>query len=219
MAERRGTSSKSGGGARSAAARKGGQARGRQQRARKQAGRAASAATKPAQTAGVSAKSAAELGDALRQNLIRPFDMMLITRERIEQVLGEAVERGQVTVDGAQGIASRLVERGRKQTNDVLKDLEQVLNKGRDEIEGRTSDARRRATRAASPALAQADRIRRAARVGPSFPITSYDDLTVAQVQARLGDLTAAELRKVRDYERRNANRKTVLSTIETKLG
>jgi hypothetical protein len=41
----------------------------------------------------------------------------------------------------------------------------------------------------------------------------------VAQVQARLGDLTAAELRKVRDYERRNANRKTVLSTIETKLG
>ena len=35
----------------------------------------------------------------------------------------------------------------------------------------------------------------------------------------RLTDLTAAELRKVRDYERRNANRKTVLNSIETKLG
>jgi hypothetical protein len=36
---------------------------------------------------------------------------------------------------------------------------------------------------------------------------------------SRLTDLTAAELRKVRDYERRNANRKTVLNSIESKLG
>jgi polyhydroxyalkanoate synthesis regulator phasin len=218
MAERRGTGSKSGGGARSAAARKGGQTRGRSQRARSQTRRSGNA-TKQAQGQSVSAKSADELREALRQNLIRPFDMMLITRERIEQVLNEAVERGQVTVDGAQGIASRLVERGRKQTNDVLKDLEQLLSRGRGEIEDRTSDARKRATRAASPALAQADRLRRAARVGPTFPITGYDDLTVAQIQGRLSGLTPAELRKVRDYERRNANRKTVLSTIETKLG
>ena len=66
--------------------------------------------------------------------------------------------------------------------------------------------------------LAQADRARRAAGVGPSFPILGYDDLTAAQVQSRLSDLTPAELRKVRDYERRNANRKTVLSSIEEKL-
>ena len=105
------------------------------------------------------------------------------------------------------------------------------------EIDDRTSDARRaatdaardaakqvsgartRATRAASPALAQADRLRRAAGVGPSFPITAFDDLTAAQVQGRLTDLAPAELRKVRDYERRNANRKTVLNAIESKLG
>jgi hypothetical protein len=55
--------------------------------------------------------------------------------------------------------------------------------------------------------------------VGPSFPITAFDDLTAAQVQARLTDLAPAELRKVRDYERRNANRKTVLNAIESKLG
>jgi hypothetical protein len=71
---------------------------------------------------------------------------------------------------------------------------------------------------AADPALAQADRARRAAGVGPSFPVLGYDDLTAAQVQSRLADLTPAELRKVRDYERRNANRKTVLSSIEEKL-
>ena len=37
-------------------------------------------------------------------------------------------------------------------------------------------------------------------------------------VGERLNDLSAPELRKVRDYERRNANRKSVLSAIETKL-
>ena len=54
--------------------------------------------------------------------------------------------------------------------------------------------------------------------MGPSFPITAYDDLTAAQLQSRLDGLTPAELRKVRDYERRNANRKSVLDAVEAKL-
>jgi len=62
------------------------------------------------------------------------------------------------------------------------------------------------------------DRARRAAGIPPSFPIFGYDDLTAAQVQARLGELNPPELRKVRDYERRNANRKSVLAAIEQKL-
>jgi hypothetical protein len=66
--------------------------------------------------------------------------------------------------------------------------------------------------------FAQADRARRVAGVGSSFPITGYDNLTAAQVQDRLDTLNAAELRQVRDYERRNANRKTVLGAIESKL-
>jgi hypothetical protein len=37
-------------------------------------------------------------------------------------------------------------------------------------------------------------------------------------VQDRLEGLTAADLRKLRDYERRHANRKTVLDRIERKL-
>ena len=141
-----------------------------------------------------------------------------------------------MTSSDAQGLATALLQRGRKETNDVLKDLEQLLGRGRDEIEGRTSGVRRRAggavggarkqasgtrsraVRAASPALAQADRARRAAGVGPNFPITAYDDLNADQVVSRTSGLTPAELRKVRDYERRNANRKTVLNSIESKL-
>jgi hypothetical protein len=166
-----------------------------------------------------------------------PMEMVLLTRDRIEEALTEAVERGRMTSADAQSLASGLIDLGRKQTNEVLKDLEGVLARGRDEIEGRTSGVRKaaggavgaargqasgargRAVRAASGPLAQADRARRAAGVGPNFPIIAYDDLTADQVVSRLSDLTPAELRKVRDYERRNANRKTVLSSIETKLG
>jgi hypothetical protein len=54
--------------------------------------------------------------------------------------------------------------------------------------------------------------------VGPSFPILGYDDLTAAQVNARLKGLSPTELRRVRDYERRHANRKSVLEAIERAL-
>src|SRR5829696_8471348 len=219
---------------RKAAAKKGGQARARQQKARKAAKTTARTASRPA--AGVEEKTVAEFREALRRNLIGPMEMVLLTRQRIEEALEEAVDRGRMTSADAQGLATSLLQRGRKQTNDVLKDLEQLLGRGRDEIEGRTSGVRRaaggavggarkrasgargRAVRVASPALAQADRARRVAGVGPNFPIMAFDDLTADQVVSRLSGLTPAELRKVRDYERRNANRKTVLNAIESKL-
>jgi polyhydroxyalkanoate synthesis regulator phasin len=194
---------------RKAAASKGGKARGRQQKARKAATTTARSTASGARRAGVEAKTVAELREALRKNLIRPMEMVMLSRERIEEVLGEAVDQGRVTARDAQRITSGLVKRGQRQTTDVLKDLENLLD---------TSKARGRAVRRASPVLAQADRLRRTAGVGPSFPITGYDDLTATQVQGRLATLTPAELRKVRDYERRNSKRKTVLQSIESKL-
>jgi polyhydroxyalkanoate synthesis regulator phasin len=222
---------------RKAAAKKGGQARGRQQKAQKAAKSTSRAATKPAKEAGVSAKTVAELREGLRKNLIRPMGLVMLTRERIEEVLGDAVDRGRMTKDDAQTVASGLLDRGRKQTNDVLKDLEQLMGQvetraggarraaatrrkgARNQMQEAARGARSRAVKAADPVLAQADRARRAVGVGPSFPITGYDELTAAQIQGRLADLTPAELRKVRDYERRHANRKSVLSAISSKLG
>jgi polyhydroxyalkanoate synthesis regulator phasin len=204
---------------RKAAASKGGKTTARKRTARKAASSTANTAASAARGAGVEAKTVAELRDALRKNLINPLEMVLISRDRIEEVLGEAVDQGRVTVRDAQRITSGLVKRGQRQTSDVLKDLENLLDRGRSGIEGRASGARGRAVRRASPALAQVDRVRRTAGVGPNFPVTGYDDLTATQVQARLSTLTPAELRKVRDHERRNASRKTVLQAIESKLG
>ena len=208
-----------------AAASKGGKTTARKRTAAKAASSTAKTAAKGARGAGVEAKTVAELREALRKNLIQPLEMMLISRERIEEVLGEAVDQGRVTVRDAQRITSGLVKRGQRQTSDVLQDLENLLDRGRSGIEDRASGARTRAkgartraVRGASPALAQVDRVRRTAGVGPNFPITGYDDFTADQIVARLGTLTPAEMRKVRDHERRNASRKTVLQAIESKL-
>ena len=229
MAERRtGTSRASGGSKRAAsskrtaAAKKGGAARGRQQQAQKAAKTTSRAAAKPAKAAGVEAKTVAEFGEALRKSLLRPSGMVLLTRERIEEALSKS---GKLSPKEARGIASELVKRGRKETDAVLGDLEDLLGRGRRDVSKRAGKARKqagaargRAVRAASPAIAQADRARRAAKVGGKFPISLYEDLNVGQIKAQLDNLTTAELRKVRDHERRNANRKGVLSAIESKL-
>ncbi|HZC83317.1 MAG TPA: hypothetical protein VE194_02735, partial [Rubrobacter sp.] len=50
------------------------------------------------------------------------------------------------------------------------------------------------------------------------FPIEGYDELTVEDVSARLGALSAEDLREVRDYEERNKNRETVLEQLDRKI-
>jgi hypothetical protein len=77
---------------------------------------------------------------------------------------------------------------------------------------------RRRTSESTDAIVRRVDRARRVAKIGPVFPILGYDDLTAAQVAERLSDLSPAELRKVRDHERRNANRKSVLTAIERAL-
>ena len=76
-----------------------------------------------------------------------------------------------------------------------------------------SSSARRGSTAARGAA-----RRSRPRRPASNLPINGYDELSAAQVQDKLDGLSAAQLRKLRDYERRHANRKTVLDRIERKL-
>jgi gas vesicle protein len=50
------------------------------------------------------------------------------------------------------------------------------------------------------------------------FPIEGYDELTVEDVSARLGDLSAEELRVVRDHEERNKDRDTILEQLDRRI-
>lgn len=135
---------------------------------------------------------------------------VMISRERLEEVVEDAVRRGRMTRSDAEELVSRIVVRGREQAGELL---EQVVGPPRREV---TRAARRARDRANQP-LRRFDRARRRARIG-RFPITAYDQLTVPQINDRLRELTQAELRKVRDYEVRKRNRKSVLQAVDRKL-
>jgi polyhydroxyalkanoate synthesis regulator phasin len=145
------------------------------------------------------------------QRFLDPREVIVVTRERLQEALDEAVERGRMTRDDAGALLADLLQRGRKQTDDLREDIEGLLG-------GAKGVTRKGVAGSADRVLREVDRARRVAGVGPTFPILGYDDLTAAQVNERLGDLDAAGLRKVRDYEKRNANRKSVLAAVEQKL-
>jgi polyhydroxyalkanoate synthesis regulator phasin len=179
-----------------------------------------SAAKKPAakKTTASQTSSAGTVGDGLANlveqlvgSVIRPLGLVVLTRERIQETLDEAAERGRVTRADANELVAELVRRGRQQTDELRSDVERMLGRGRGQIGSATKQSMDKLVRGA-------DRARRTMGVGPTFPILGYDDLTAGQVATRLEGLKPADLRRVRDYERRHANRKTVLDSIEKAL-
>jgi hypothetical protein len=145
-------------------------------------------------------RNVAAVRDAVVKTVLAPVNAVLLTRRQIQDVAEDAVKRGRMTRDDAQQMIQTLLQHGARQTDDFLADLERVLGRGKG-FETQPKKGKRKGTRPAS-----------------NLPIADYDDLSAAAVQERLVDLTPAELRRLRDYERRHANRKTVLDPIERKL-
>jgi hypothetical protein len=126
---------------------------------------------------------------SLRELLARA---VMLPTERLREAMDDAVRRGRMTRADAEDLTRALITLGRRQTEDLLTDLERLLGRQRVTKEVERSD--------------------------DAFPITGYDDLAAAEIIPRLDDLEPAALRRVRDYERRHGNRKTVLSAVERKL-
>jgi hypothetical protein len=131
--------------------------------------------------------------------MLGPLNVVLLSRNTIEDLFDDAVRRGRMTRTDAQEMAQSLLSRSARATDDFLADLERALG-SRGELFESTTDADDGGTSS------------------PSLPIANYDELSAPQVQERLDGLTPAELRKLRDYEQRHANRKTVLDRIERRL-
>jgi polyhydroxyalkanoate synthesis regulator phasin len=179
---------------------------------------AANGRHRPAQDDGRRAVSdgLAGLAEQVTNGILMPLGLAVLTSERIQEVLDDAAERGLVTRSDANELASQLIRRGRQQTDQLLSDVERVIGSGRQQLGPATRGARW--SESIDLLVRSADRVRRSVGVGQTFPILGYDDLTSAQVQARLDGLSSAELRKVREYERRHANRKSVLEAIDKSL-
>jgi hypothetical protein len=158
----------------------------------------------------------ASLAEQVTNSVLKPLGLVVLTTERIQEVLDDAAERGRVTRSDANDLAAQLIARGRQQTDQLLSDIERLLGRGRPQSWPGTVGSRW--SESIDLIVRSADRARRSVGVGQTFPILGYDDLTAAQVQTRLDGLSHAELRKVREYERRHANRKSVLAAIDKSL-
>jgi polyhydroxyalkanoate synthesis regulator phasin len=157
------------------------------------------AAAKPAASSNAD-DNLKSLRDLLRRGAV-------VTQDHVKEALDDAVKAGHMSRKEATDVARKVVASGRKQADGFRKDLDEVIGRGR-----------KSAAKSGDRVLREVDRARRRAGVGSAFPISKYDDLNATQVQARLADLTKPQLRKVRDYEKRHANRKSVLAAVERKL-
>jgi hypothetical protein len=169
------------------------------------------AAAKPAASRAPAPKAPPSREEAVRANLTALRDTLrkgvVLSADGVKATLDDAVKRGRITRKDATELSQSLLSAGRSQADGFRSDLEQLLGRGRSQ-----------AAQSSDRVLREVDRARRRVGVGPSFPITLYDELSASQVQSRLGDLTPAQLRKVRDYEKRHDARKSVLAAIEKKL-
>jgi polyhydroxyalkanoate synthesis regulator phasin len=80
-----------------------------------------------------------------------------ISRERLQEVVDDAVRRGRMTRGDAEELVGRLVTRGREQAEDVLGQLETAVGQLRDAGGTVTDDPRRTANRAADRARRELD--------------------------------------------------------------
>jgi polyhydroxyalkanoate synthesis regulator phasin len=124
-----------------------------------------------------------ESEDSSSRSVLNPLDVMVITRERLQDTLDDAVRRGRMTRDDASELLAEILRRA------VAAPTDRVIRE-----------------------------VRRVTGAAAEFPIADYDDLTAAQIVSQLAGLESPDLRRVRDYERRNANRKTVLAALDQKL-
>lgn len=134
--------------------------------------------------------------------MLSPLNVVLVSRKTIDELFDDAVRRGRMTRSDAQEMVQSLVARGARATDDFLSDVERMLGTRVEGLEEAPDQSGKAGDGHAAPAL----------------PIEGYDDMSAPQVQERLEGLTPAELRKLRDYEQRHANRKTVLDHIERRL-
>lgn len=156
------------------------------------------------------------VGEQLVRGAIHPRDVVMLTRDRIQETLDDAAARGRVTRRDANNLVAELVRRGQAGRADLQRELESLLARGRSQLD--TTSKRARSSGSVDRVVRASDRARRSVGVGSSFPIAGYDELTAVQVQKRIKELSKPERRKVLTYERNHANRKSVVGALEKSL-
>jgi len=75
-----------------------------------------------------------------------------ISRERLEEVVDDAVSRGRMTRADAEDLVTRLISKGREQAEDIISEVERILGQLREDVPAAVTNPRRTAGRAADRA-------------------------------------------------------------------
>lgn len=121
---------------------------GKKAAARKPAAKAgkAKAAKKPAPQRSSRTTGLDKSVEQFRESLERS---VTLSRDRLQEVVDDAVKRGRMTGSDAEKMLSDLIKRGRRQTDTLLKELERLVKEARKGVGGRTAPVRKQATQAA----------------------------------------------------------------------
>src|ERR1700745_2811581 len=80
---------------------------------------------------GASSDGASSLAEQLVNRILKPLGLVVLSRDRIQEVLDDAAARGRVTRSDANELATELVNRGRQQTDQLMSDVERLFGRGR----------------------------------------------------------------------------------------
>jgi hypothetical protein len=147
---------------------------------------------------------------------------VVVTGERVQETVEDAVRRGRMTRRDAQELAQAILAASRRQTDEIRQQLEALLERGprlgrRDGEDAEPVSIPIEHEDAAGTTVSGG--VSRGTAAAPvPLPIPDYDDLTAVLVRKSLAGLSAAELRAVRDHEAAHANRKTVLQAVDRLL-
>jgi ferritin-like metal-binding protein YciE len=157
----------------------------------------------------------ADLAASIREQEERQLAALRELLPRLAVATVRALVAGDRSYDaGTTGAAQGLRDAG--------EDVAERVEDARDEVAGRidrvTGRAENAAERTASRGRAAAREVKDAVE-GPEtadLPIARYDELTAADIAARLSELSDEDVRTVEAYERRHRNRSTVLNRAKT---
>jgi chromosome segregation ATPase len=149
------------------------------------------------------------------------------TQRRIEEA-----ERREEEAQRRAEEAEERAEEAERNTNEAQRRTEQAegsteeAERRVEQAEGRAEEAERRAEDAESR-VEEAERSTEEAgksgseaesQGGGELPLADYDSLNVRQISERLNELSVEEVRRLRDYEVRNKNRRTLVNRLNSTI-
>lgn len=86
-----------------------------------------------------------------------------------------------------------------------------------EEEKEQTEQKKREGSKQGEQYVSNTDGAKRARKGSQAPPLNGYDDLGVEEVEKKIKGLSKDEIRAIRDYEKKNKNRKTLLETLDNK--